>query len=154
MSGFELLKFLHVVFVVAWVGGAIGLFVIQTRMRAAGDMPGLMSLGRQMEAMGKVYYGPLSVLTLLTGILMIATTDGYGFSDPWVVIGLAAIVITLVIGLGVIAPTGAKMLEESAKPEPDRAVAAGYASRMRVLSMVNIAILIVAIWAMVVKPGA
>jgi uncharacterized membrane protein len=154
MTGFELLKFLHVVSVIAWVGGAIGLFVIQARMRAAGDMPGLMSVGRQMETMGKIYYGPLSVLTLVTGILMISTTDGLSYSAPWVVIGLIAIVATLVIGLGVISPTGAKLLEESSKPEPDRAVMAGHANRIRVLSVINISILIVAVWAMVVRPGA
>ncbi len=154
MSGYEFLKFLHVLAVVAWVGGAIGLFVLQGRLGAAGDRQGLMSVGRQMEDMGKFYYSPLALVTLVTGIWMVATTEGMSFEEAWVVMGFAGIVLTLAIGVGVITPTGKKLLEEVQKPEPNGAAIASYANRIRALSLINIIVLVLVVWAMVARPGA
>ncbi len=154
MSGYEILKFVHVLAVIAWVGGAIAIYVLQARLGAAGDRQGLMALGRQMEDMGKLYYSPMAAVTLVTGIWMVATTEGLSFEEAWVVIGFAGIVITLAVGLGVVAPTGKKLLAESQSPQPDGAAIASYASRIRVLSLVNIAVLVVVVWSMVARPGA
>jgi uncharacterized membrane protein len=49
MSGYELLKFLHIAAVIAWLGGGIGITVLQVRIGTAGDRAALMSIGRQME---------------------------------------------------------------------------------------------------------
>ena len=153
MTGYELLKFLHVAFVIAWLGGGIGIAVLQLRLGAAGDRPGLMAIGRQMERFGKTYYTPLAVATLVTGVWMVATTSGLSFEDAWIVIGFAGIAVSMAIGLGFIAPTGRKLLEESGKPQPDGSVIAGLSARMRMLGYTNLALLMVVVWAMVVKPG-
>ena len=153
MTGYELLKFLHVAAVIAWIGGGIGITFIQLRLGAAGDRGALMSIGRQMEAMGKVYYSPLAALTLATGIWMVAAY-GLSFGDAWVVIGLGGIAVSMAIGLGFISPTGRKLLAESQEPEPNGALLAGYAKRMRALGITNLTLLMVVVWAMVAKPGA
>lgn len=154
MSGYEFLKFLHVLAVIGWVGGAIGFFVLQARLGAAGDRQGLMSVGRQMEHMGKLYFSPLAVVTLVTGVWMVATTEGISFEDAWIVMGFAGILVTLTIGLGVITPTGKRLLEESRKPEPSGAAIASYGKRIRALSLINILVLVVVVWSMVARPGA
>jgi uncharacterized membrane protein len=153
MSGYEALKFLHMAAVIGWVGGALGFFLLQARVRAAGDQATLMGIGRQMETVGKVYFGPLAAATLITGILMIATTDGLSFTDPWVVIGIAGIAVTLGIGLGVITPTGKKLAEASQATPPDGAAIVSLSQRMRILTIVNIVILFFVVWAMVTKLG-
>lgn len=153
MSGYETLKFLHVAAVIGWVGGALGFFVLQARVRAAGDRAGLMAIGRQMETIGKVYFSPLAAGTLITGILMITTTDGLSFGDPWVVIGIVGIAVTLGIGLGVITPAGKRLAEASRATPPDGAAIASLSQRMRVLSIVNIVVLFFVVWAMVTKLG-
>jgi uncharacterized membrane protein len=153
VSGYEVLKFLHVAAVIGWVGGAVGFSVLQARLQAAADRATLMGVGRQMEAMGKVYYGPLAATTLVTGILMVATTDGLSFGDPWIVIGMAGIAVTLGIGFGVIAPTGKKLVEASQTTPPDGAAIASLSQRMKILTSVNILILFFVVWAMVTKLG-
>jgi uncharacterized membrane protein len=153
MSGYELLKFLHIASVIAWIGGGIGITVLQLRMTASGDRPGLMSVGRQMEAIGKLYYTPLAVVTLGTGVWMVATS-GWTFGEPWIVTGIAGIVVSMGIGLGIITPTGRRLQSESAKPEPDVAAIAGLSQRLRALGITNLVILMVVVWAMVAKPGA
>ena len=153
MSGYEVLKFLHVVAVIAWVGSPVFLTVLQARLRRAGDRAALMGIGRQMETLGKVYFSPLAAATLATGVLMVATTDGWSFGDPWILIGLAGIAATLVIGLGMITPTGKKLGEASQATPPDPAVIARLSQRVTTLTIVNIVILFFVVWAMITKPG-
>lgn len=153
MSGYELLKFVHVLAVIAWVGAAIGFTVLQARLGNAGDRAGLMSFGRQMETMGPQYYGSLTVLTLVTGIWMVATTEGIAFGDPWILIGLAGLVVTFAVGLGLITPTGKRLLEESERPAPDAAAIGALSARMRAFTLMNLIILVIVVWAMVTKPG-
>ena len=153
MSGYELLKFLHVAAVIAWVGAPVVLTILQARLRRADDRATLMGIGRQMETMGKIYFSPLAAATLVTGILMVATTDGLSFGDPWILIGFAGIAATMGIGLGVIAPTGKKLEEASQATPPDGAAIARLSQRMTTLTIVNIVILFFVVWTMVVKLG-
>lgn len=153
MSGYEFLKFLHVAAVITWVGSPVFLTVLQARLRRAGDRATLMGVGRQMEVLGKVYFSPLAATTLVTGILMVATTEGLSFTDPWILIGLAGIGATLGIGLGVITPTGKKLGEASQATPPDGAAIADLSQRMTTLTIVNIVILFFVVWAMITKPG-
>ena len=153
MSGYEVLQFVHVAAVIAWVGAPIILTVLQARLRRAGDHATLMGIGRQMETLGKIYFSPLAATTLVTGILMIATTDGLSFGDAWVLIGFAGIAATMAIGLGVITPTGKKLAEAARATPPGSGAVAGLSQRITTLTVVNIAILLFVVWAMVVKPG-
>ena len=153
MSGYEFLKFLHVAAVIAWVGGPVVITVLQARLRRAEDRATLMGIGRQMETMGKVYFSPLAATTLVTGILMVATTEGMSFGDPWILIGLLGIAATMGIGLGVIAPTGKKLGELSQATPPDGQAIAALSQRMTTLTITNIVILFFVVWAMVVKLG-
>ena len=153
MSGYEVLKFLHLAAVIGWIGGAVGFAVLQARLRGAGDRATLMGVGRQMETMGKVYFSPLAATTLVTGVLMVATTGGLSFGDPWIVIGITGIAVTLGIGLGVIAPTGKKLVEASQGTPPDGAAIASLSQRMSILTTVNIIILFFVVWAMVTELG-
>ena len=152
MTGYELLKFVHIASVIAWIGGGIGIAVLQIRLTAAEDRPGLMSIGRQMETMGKIYYSPLAIVTLATGVWMVATS-GWSFEEPWIVIGIAGIFVSMAIGLGLITPTGRKLMVEASKPEPNFGAIAGYSARMRVLGIINLTLLMLVVLAMVVKPG-
>ena len=154
MSGYEVLKFLHVAAVIAWVGAPVFLTVLQARLRGAGDRATLMGIGRQMEALGKGYFSPLAATTLVTGILMVATTDGLSFTDPWIVIGLTGIAATMGIGLGVITPTGKKLGEASQATPPDGPAIASLSQRITTLTIINIVILFCVVWAMITKPGA
>ncbi len=153
MSGYEALKFLHIAAVIAWIGGGIGIFTLQTRLMMANERGPLMAIGGQMESFSKVYFSPLAAATLLTGMFMVGTTDGLSFTDAWILIGFGGIVVSMGIGLGAIRPTGQKLVQESQKTPPDGAAMAGYAKRMRVLTVTNLVLLMVVVWAMVVKPG-
>ena len=153
MSGYEGLKFLHVAAVAAWVGAPIFLTILQARLRRAEDRATLMGIGNQMETLGKLYFSPLAAIVLVTGILMVATTDGLSFTDPWIVIGLAGIASTMGIGIGMITPIGKKLGEAAQATPPDGAAMASLSQRITKLTILNIVILLFVIWTMVVKLG-
>src|SRR5918992_1302310 len=134
VSGDEFLKFLLVAAVIAWVGAPVVLTILQARLRGAGDTATIMGLGRQMETMGKTYFSLLSAATLVTGILMVATTDGLSFTDPWILIGFAGIAATMGIGLGVIQPTAKKLGEAAQATPPDGAAIASLSQRITTLT--------------------
>jgi uncharacterized membrane protein len=152
MSGYDLLKFLHIAAVIAWVGGAIGITVLQARIGAAGDRPALLSIGRQMDRFGKTYYAPLAILTLVTGAWMVVRS--WDFEDPWIVIGIVGVLVSIAIGLGLISPTGRKLVAESENPEPNFGAIASYSKRIRALGLTNLALLMFVVWVMVAKPGS
>ena len=153
MTGYEFLKFLHLVAVIAWVGGSVVLMILQGKLKKAGDRATLMGIGRQMETMGKTYYSPLAAATLVTGIVMVATTETLSFEDPWIVIGLLGILATMGIGLGMITPTGKKLAEASQATPPDGQAIARLSKRMTTLTTTNLVILFFVVWAMVAKLG-
>ena len=153
MSGYEILKFLHVLAVIGWIGGGLAVAYLQGRMGAAGDRAGLLSIGRQMEAMGKQYFGPLAVVTLVTGVLMVATTEGLTFGDAWILIGLGGIVASMGLGFGGFQPTGRRLLEESQKPDPDPATLGALSGRLKMFSILNLTVLSLVVLAMVTKVG-
>lgn len=153
MSGFEILKFLHVLSAIFWLGGAFGIFVLQVRLNSAGDRAGMMAVGRQLDAWGKIYFSVLSLATLITGIAMIATTDGLSFTDTWVLVGFGGVVVTMGVGIGGIGPVSKKLVEEGQKAEPDGAAMAAWGQRIRTFTLINISILTVVVFMMVTRPG-
>ena len=153
MSGFELWKFLHVLFAIAWLGGGFGIFVLQGRLRKAEDRVGLMAVGRQMDGFAKTYYSPASAGALITGIAAVAASDGYSYTDTWILIGFIGIAVTLGIGFGLIAPAGRQLVAEADKTPPDPGVMAALSGRLRTLTLINLTVLVVVVWAMVTKPG-
>lgn len=153
MSGFEILKFLHVLSAMFWVGGVFIIIILQMRLNSSGDRLGMMAVGRQLDAWGKIYFSVLSAATLISGIAMIATTEAFSFTDTWVLAGFGGVVVTMAIGIAGIGPVSKKLVEESQKAEPDGAAMAAWGQRIRTFTMINLAILVVVVFMMVTRPG-
>lgn len=154
MSTYELFKFLHVLSVVIWVGSGIGLLTLTTLLRRAGDRPGALSVGRQLETLGKVLFMPAAVSTLAFGIATVLTTDSVSFSDAFILIGFAAIAVSIILSVAVRLPTGASIGTFVQEGGPDDPRIDGAFSRLTRVNIADQVILIVTIWAMVTKVGA
>ncbi len=71
MNVYALLKLVHVVSVIAWLGGALAITLLTWRIARTGDRVGLTALVRQAAFVGAAVFGPASLLTLVTGIGMV-----------------------------------------------------------------------------------
>lgn len=96
MDLFSIFKFLHVAAAMAWVGGGVTLFALVMFAERAKDDAEMMRLLGVVGTMGIRWFLPASALTLLLGLVM--TFLGNLWTEAWVVLGLAGLVGSFLIG--------------------------------------------------------
>jgi len=148
------LQVIHVLAAAIWFGAAVALNIMLGRLSAAGDRAGQAVVTGQATWFGKSVFDPAAIVTLLAGVGMVLTSDGaLSFGDLWITLGFTAVILTLGIGHGMITPTVGKLRSVIESEGPDSPNVGPLEKRIAMLSMLDILILVVAIWAMVVKPG-
>ncbi|HEX5631533.1 MAG TPA: DUF2269 family protein [Acidimicrobiia bacterium] len=149
MTLYETLKLLHVLAAIVWVGG--GVFQTVSTWRAMdADPVHRLGLARDMRFAGDRVFGPASLLALVFGIWMVVESPAIGWGDTWIVIGLAGIVISGAIGGAFFAPKSKALVARLEAGEDASAL-------MRTIgkvSLVDMTILLIVVWAMVTRPGA
>ena len=145
------LKFVHVAAVTVWVGGVAALFVLNARFGRLGEPAAQAAMGRQSEEFGRTVIGPAMAITLLAGLWM-AGQFGIPFNTLWIVWGLAAFVLFVLIGIVATGRAAAELgaLARSADANDPRLGA--LRGRLGTLGALDLLVLLSAIWAMVVKP--
>jgi hypothetical protein len=89
-------------------------------------------------------------VTLLAGIVMIAVS---GLGVPlWVIWGFAALLISMALGATLIRRDGDKLSEVAATAAPGDARLSALQQRLTTLNIINVIVLLSAVWAMVFKP--
>lgn len=150
METFEIYKFLHVSMAIIWVGGGIFGAILTARAKTASPAHTL-GIARDMAFVSGRVFAPAAILTLVFGVLMVLDADVFEFEQTWIAIGLGAIVVSIALGAGFLGPQSGKLLAELESGDE----AAGRA-RLRTIarvSMIDLVVLLVAVWAMVAKPG-
>ena len=142
--------FLHVVVAALWLGGGIMLTVLQVELMRTKDMAAMGGVGRAATRFSRTYFMPLAILTLLFGIWAAAAGD-WDFGSAWIGIGFGVVVVNAVLAMAVIGPTGRRM--GAAMAEGDMAALPALRQRMMLATGAANLLLLVAFWAMVVKPG-
>lgn len=148
MTAFETYKFLHIAFAVVWVGGGIlGTFFTE---RAKGAPPAhKLGIARDMEFVALRIFNPSAIAVLLFGILMVVTTDGIDFGQTWIVMGIAGIAVSAILGMAYFGPQVRKLVGqlESGDSGADTRLAS-----IAWMARIDVIILVVVVWAMVTKP--
>lgn len=152
MSLYEILLFVHVLAVITWVGGAIMFDVLAERAVKSDDAARVAGHLGESEHLAKTYFIPTSLITLAAGIWLVFEGD-WGFTQPFVIGGLVGIVTTIVIGAGILGPTSARLAAQAASAgRLDQELKDGLA-KLRNISRLDLAVLVVVIFLMTVKPG-
>jgi len=149
METFEIYKFLHVSLAIIWVGGGIFGAIVTERAKAATPAHTL-GIARDMEFAAKRVFAPAAMLTLVFGILMVLDADAFEFEQAWIVIGIGAVAISAVLGMAYLAPQTTKLVAELESGDANASTRLKAISRV---SLIDLVILLVAVWAMIVKPG-
>lgn len=102
MTAFDLARFLHITAAILWLGGGIALALGAEFARHKRGPASMLSIVGVVALMGPSYFVPVSLATLITGA--VAAWIGPGFSELWVILGLAGAAATFLIGLLVIKP--------------------------------------------------
>jgi hypothetical protein len=144
------LLFLHILGVAGWLGGGLHGLVAYTAV--ASTAPEVA--GPAMRALTRLdarYYGPSTLLVLLSGIGLVLTSDAYEWGDTFVIIGLVAFVIAAALGAALGKRSSDRLVEAVATEGPGRADAV---RRWRRSTVLDFLVLLVTLWAMISKIGA
>lgn len=149
---YAILKVVHVLAVVVWVGGAIALAGVTMRLQRAGDRATLAAFIPQAGRYGHTMGAPASLLVLLTGIAMVIVGN-VGFRPLWVSWGFAGIVLHFVFGALVLRKRNIALAAAAAASPVDEGRIADAGSRLRVATAVYLLIMASVIVVMVFKPS-
>ena len=149
MDWYALVKFLHIACAVVWLGGGFTLMLLAVRADRAGNVDSMLQAMRATGELGNRLFAPLSLLTLAFGLILCGVW--VGFSDLWVVIGLAGYAVTFSVGMLVFKPTADRMARIIAM---DGVTPAALAQGQRILSAARFdySVMLVIVADMVLKP--
>ena len=148
---YTLLKFVHVAAVIIWIGGTGALGIVTARLANERDRAAVGTLVAHAAFYGRVIIAPAAVVTLLAGMAA-AMRVGISLGTPWITWGFVAILLSLLLGAFPLRLTNATLgrLAVAAVPEAGRLSAAR--RQLVILTLVNLLLLLSAVWAMVAKP--
>ncbi len=150
MDAYNLVKFLHILSAVVWVGAGVGLVILGIAADQRPDKQELVRIIRNVMFMAPRVFMPASLATLVLGL--IAAWLGWGFTSLWVWIGLVGFAATFCTGNFVLKPRAEKVGVIIAREGiSDEAVAVG--RELLQVSKFDYVMLFVVIADMVFKPG-
>jgi uncharacterized membrane protein len=149
---YTVLKFVHLVSITVWLGGLYSLNVVNMRFARTRQPEVVEALLSQGNFIALVIFTPASLLTLISGTILV-TTLGLSFKTLWVAWGLGGVLVTFLIGIGLIRPTAVQLAREAALDEPNEQRMKALRRRMRWFGALNLLVLLSIVWVSVAKPG-
>jgi uncharacterized membrane protein len=149
LSAYTVVKFLHVVAVIVWVGGVFTLVMVNGRASRTGDAAAMQGLAMQGQWFGQFVLGPAAMTTLASGIILAVLMKGG--MPLWMISGLVGAIASVVIGAAFQGRAALKLRDLAQSGERGPALAAAQ-RRVRMLAYANLAILFAVVAAMVIKP--
>lgn len=150
---YETLIFVHVVAAAIVVGGGVLLFSMQLRTLSTGDAALAEERAHHLASTskwgGRALILPSAIVLIVVGFWAVENAD-LDFSQAWLSIGAAVWVIAAVV-IGPLHAINGKALSAGLAAGWD--AARGVLVRETVLTGVETALLLFAVWAMVAKPG-
>jgi uncharacterized membrane protein len=152
MDLYELLKTIHVLAAVVWVGGATATQIFAIRANRADDPAKLAGFARDAEWIGMRVFLPMSLFLVATGFWMIG--EGNLDFETWIAIGLAVWVASVITGATFLGPESGRIASAVEREGPTSAEATKRIKRIFVISRIELLLLFIVVVDMVVKPGA
>ncbi|MGQ0815643.1 MAG: DUF2269 family protein [Gemmatimonadota bacterium] len=145
------LKFIHVASIAIWFGGLVTLLLLN-RMLARGTEPAVAQvLGRQGGALSMRLFIPAMLVSVITGIGMVQVGN-LSFGSTWIIWGMVGVVVSFVLGAIFTGGASRRLAQRLASGEIDAVAAAAVQRRIFAVALVNVALLLSIVWAMVAKP--
>ena len=142
----------HILAAAIWFGTNMVQFFVGARMRKA-ETKVAAEWQRMVAAFGKGLYPPAVVLLVITGFGLIGVSSGaYSWTDPFVLIGLAAVIMGIILGTRVFDRRAGSAA--AAYDDGDRDAGNIIVSSVARIAAVETTILILVFVAMVLKIGA
>ena len=150
VNTYTVLKTIHVIAAVTWVGGGTILTTLVARARRASDYGKLATLIEELEFVGPRIFATSGGILVITGI-WIVQYQGIPW-DVWVILGLVGWGATFVTGNFFLGPQSKKLdalLEEKGPTDP---ASIAVMTRLLNVARVDVIVLTLVVIDMVIKP--
>lgn len=150
MDWYAIVKFVHIVAAMAWLGGSLAMLIASTLAATDEDPGALLQVMKMMHGLALPYFIPSSTAVLVTGLAM--AWFRLGFGDAWLVLALAGVAVSIGIGMSVLKPVGERI---AARAEPEGTSPAVMADARRIMRFgrFEFAVMLAVVALMVFKPG-
>ena len=153
MSIYELLKLIHVLGAITWVGTSIEQQLVGARAMASNQRGRLAHFVDEAEWVGVRIMTPAAIFVVIAGVLMVIES-GWNFSDNWILIGIVGLfVLTSLNGMVFLTPQTKKLKPLMAERGEDDAGVQALVKRVTLASRIDLLILIAVVADMIIKPG-
>lgn len=152
MSTYQWLLLFHIGFGVIWLGGATMLSLMALRLQLERNWEDLAKFGRDVEWIGLRVFTPVSLITLIFGILLILET-GWEFSDRWITIAFSLFIASFLLGAAFLGPQAGKvgrLIEERGSGDSE---AQAKLARLLLVARLDLVLLFGIFVVMIWKPG-
>jgi uncharacterized membrane protein len=147
----EWLMFLHILAAMIWVGGALTVSLLATRVLRSGDAATVSQFIGNLQFIGPLVFAPAIAGVLAFGIWMVVDSSAWSFSQTWLVIALPLFAAAVLVGavFQSRAAIGAKRAAETGDNQQAARLLRRWIWGMRLIFL----ILLIIAWDMSIKPG-
>jgi uncharacterized membrane protein len=142
----------HILAAVVWVGGAVTMQLFAIRATRGGDNGYLVSLTKDIEFIGTRLFIPASLLLVIFGFLLVNEGDlDYEF---WIVFPICVWAASFAVGAAFLGPESGRVSKAFAAEGPDSVEGQARLRRVFLISRVELALLLLVVLDMALKPFA
>lgn len=153
MGRYQIFWLFHVGGAIVWVGAAFLMTVLGARIGRARDEGRRLAYARDSEWLGERLYLPSSLLTLVFGVLLVQYGERSDWSQLWVQLGIAALVLSSVLGMAIFGPGWKRANQLAVAEGAGSPRVRALIDRLLVFGWLDLGILAGAVFLMRVKPG-
>ena len=147
------LHFGHVLAAMTWVGGGLILSVIGLRARSSSRPAAVREFAVVLPYVGIRVLMPAVILVLVTGVWMVIVSAEWHFSRFCVLFALGLFAVAFLIGAVYLSRVGIQMERLANTQTDDASMGTRLLNRWLAGYGIVLAVLLVAVWDMVFKPG-
>lgn len=146
------LHLIHVLAAMVWLGGGSVLVLVAARIRSSSNPEAIAEFARLIPYIGIRVLGPAWIVVLVTGVGMVLLSSEWRFTQLWILIALGLFAVAFLIGAVFMSQAGIR-LDRAARGNDPQANLPSLLQRWLVGYSVVLAVLLVAVWDMIFKPG-
>jgi uncharacterized membrane protein len=149
-TGYEILKFVHVLMVIVAVGFNASYAIWLRRAARAPEHESYVLRG--VKVLDDRFANPAYGVLLITGLTMVLTTPGLELTDFWILLSLILFAVIVALGAAVYTPTLRKQIETLEAEGPQTARYRALARRSAGTGILLGVIVVIIVFLMVTKP--
>jgi uncharacterized membrane protein len=150
-SLYEWLVLAHVLAAMVWLGALVVLGAFAVRILRSGEAEEAGRFVAALRVIGPLALAPAPITLLAAGLAMVGDSDAWDFGQGWVQLGLGLFVAAFLVGAAHQSRTA--IAAERAAARGDHAAAAAQLRRWAWGMALIVALIVLATWDMVFKPG-